>query len=108
LCRVSGKIRIIDYLSSPRVLESGRLDPFKVAAYDSAFHLFFAIGTDHKARVYCREAWPAGLSAPIFEPATVYGLKANRVQTRLTGQDGEPCPDWWVHWELLGAGANPP
>jgi hypothetical protein len=108
LCLTSGKVRIMDYLSSPRVLESGRIEPFKVAAYDSAFHLFFAIGTDHKARVYCREAWPAGLSAPVFEPATVCGLKANRVKTRLTGQDGEPCPDWWVHWELLGVGGNSP
>ena len=108
LCRASGKVRIMDYLSSPRVLESGRLEPFKVAAYDSAFHLFFAIGMDHKARVYCREAWPAALSAPVFEPATVYGLKANLVKTRLTGQDGEPCPDWWVHWELLGVSGNSP
>jgi hypothetical protein len=106
LCRTSGKVRIMDYLSSPRVLESGRIDPFKVAAYDSAFHLFFAIGTDHKARVYCREAWPAALSAPVFDPATVYGLKANRVTTRLTGQDGEPCPGWWVHWELADAGGG--
>jgi hypothetical protein len=106
LCRTSGKIRIMDYLSSPRVLATGRLDPFKVAAYDSAFHLFFVIGTDHKARVYCREAWPAVLSAPVFDPATAYGLKANLVKVKLTGQDGEPCPDWWVHWELEDTGGG--
>ncbi len=106
LCRTSGKVRIMDYLSSPRVLATGRLDPFKVAGYDSAFHLFFAIGTDYKARVYCREAWPAVLSAPVFDPPTVRGLKGNLVKTRLTGQDGEPCPGWWVHWELADAGGG--
>ena len=30
--------------------------------------------------------------------------KANLVKARLTGQDGEPCPGWWVHWELEDAG----
>ena len=104
LCKTSGKTRIMDYLISPRVLETGRIDPFKVASYDAAFNLFFAIGTDYKARVYCREAWPAALSAPVFAPATVYGLKANLVKARLTGQDGESCPNWWVHWELEDAG----
>jgi hypothetical protein len=108
LCRTSGKVRIMEYLRNPGVLESGRIDPFKVAAYDSTFHLFVTIGTDHKTRVYCREAWPYALSNPVFEPAQVYGLKANLVKTRLTGQDGEPCPDWWVNWELLGVGGNAP
>lgn len=106
LCKTSGKTRIMDYLSSPRVLETGRIDPFRVASYDSAFNLFFAIGPNHKARVYCREAWPAVLSAPVFDPAAVYGLKANRVRAQLTGQDGEPSPGWWVHWELEDAGGG--
>ena len=106
LCRTSGKVRIMDYLSSPRVLATGRIDPFKVAAYDSTFKLFFTIGTDHKTRVYCGELWPNGLSAPVFEPATVYGLKGNRVRIRLTGQDGEPLPGWWVNWELEGVGGG--
>jgi len=104
MCKTSGKTRIMDYLSSPRVLETGRIDPFRVAAYDCAFHLFVSIGYDHKTRVYCREAWPASLSNPVFVPASVYSLKANLVRVRLTGQDGEPAPGWWVHWELEDAG----
>jgi hypothetical protein len=106
LCRTSGKVRIMDYLSSPRVLATGRIDPFKVAAYDSTFKLFFTIGTDHKTRVYCGDLFPNGLSAPVFEPATVHGLKGNRVRVRLTGQDGEPLPGWWVNWELEGVGGE--
>jgi hypothetical protein len=51
MCKSSGKVAIMDYLSSPRVLATGRIDPFKVAAYDSTFKLFFTIGTDHKTRV---------------------------------------------------------
>jgi hypothetical protein len=84
------------------VVEKGSIDPFRVAAYDCQHHNFVAIGTDGKVRVYSREAWPAVLSAPTFEPAVVYGLKANKVKTRLTGHEGEPCKDWWVHWELEG------
>jgi hypothetical protein len=60
LCRTSGKVRIMDYLSSPRVLATGRIDPFMVAAYDSTFKLFFSIGMDHKTRVLWRPftQWP--------------------------------------------------
>jgi len=66
-----------------------------------------AIGTDHRTRVYCREAWPFTLSNPVFEPPAVYGLKGNIVKVRLTGQEGEPCPGWWVHWELEGVMGAP-
>jgi hypothetical protein len=104
MCKTSGKIRIMDYLSSPRVLETGLIDSFRVAAYDSAFHLFCTIGWDNKIRVYCREAFPYTLTNPVFVPATVYGLKANRVKSRLTGQNGEPAPGWWIHWELVDTG----
>lgn len=102
-CKTSGKTRIMTYLGSDKkVIETGRIDPFRLVAYDSQHHLFFAIGNDYKARIYCREAWPANLSVPTFDPVTVYGLKANLLKTRLTGQDGEPCRDWWVHWEIEG------
>jgi len=102
-CKASGKIRIMTYLGSDKkVIESDRIDPFRVAAYDSEHHLFFAVGTDYRARLYCREAWSENLSAPTFEPASVYGLKANRLKTRLTGDDGKPIPGMWVHWELEG------
>ena len=102
-CKSSGKVRIMTYLGGQKkVIEADRIDPFLLAAYDSEHHLFFAVGTDYRARVYCREAWSEGLSAPVFEPATVYGLKANRLKTRLTGDGGKPIPDMWVHWDLEG------
>jgi hypothetical protein len=104
LCKTNGKTRIMDYLSSPRVLEIGLIDSFRVGAYDCAFHLFCTIGWDNKTRVYCREAFPYTLTNPVFEPATVYGLKANRVKVQLTGQGGEPAPGWWIHWELIDTG----
>jgi len=107
ICSGSGKVKIMDYLSGMNVVEAGRIDPHRVAAYDSAFNVLVAIGTDHKTRVYCREAWPYTLSNPVFDPAAVYGLKGNTVKVRLTGQEGEPCPGWWIHWELVGVGGAP-
>jgi hypothetical protein len=106
ICSVSGKVKIMDYLFGLNVLESGRIDPHRVAAYDSAFNVLVSIGMDNKTRVYCREAWPYALSNPVFDPPQVYGLKANAVKVRLTGQEGEPCPGWWVHWELTDTGGG--
>ena len=107
MCKTSGKVCLMDYLSSePQVLATGHIDPFRVAAYDAAFKLFFAIGTDHKTRVYNAELLPTGLSAPVFTPATVSGINANEVKVRLTGQGGEPLVDWWVNWELEGVGGG--
>lgn len=107
MCKSSGKVAIMDYLSStPRVLATGRIDPFLVGAYDHYFRLFTTIGTDHQVRVYSGDLLPYGLSAPIFSPAEVYGLKANLVRVRLTGQGGEPLPGWWVNWELEGVGGE--
>ncbi|MBW1953722.1 MAG: hypothetical protein JRI66_11690 [Deltaproteobacteria bacterium] len=104
-----GKVRIMTYLGGNlEVVETGRIDAFRVAAYDCQNHNFIAVGTDGKVRVYCREAWPASLSNPEFEPATVYGFMGNRVKTRLAGQDGEPCRDWWIHWALEGVGGGQP
>ena len=107
LASSSGKVKIIDYLFGLNVVEAGRIDPHRVAAYDSAFQVLVSIGVDHKTRVYCREAWPYALSNPVFDPATVYGLKGNTVKVRLTGQEGEPCPGWWVHWYLAGGWWSP-
>ena len=28
------------------------------------------------------------------------------MRVRLTGQDGEPLPGWWVNWELEGVGGE--
>ncbi len=97
-----GKVRIIDYVSGA-VVETGRIDPHRAAAYDCAFHVLVSVGTDDKVRVYCREAWPYALSAPELDPGVACPWMANALKVRLTGQDGEPCPGWWVHWALEGA-----
>ena len=105
MCYQSGNVRIMNYLGGEKkVVEADRIHPFRVAAYDSEHHLFFAIGTDYLARLYCREVSSDNLSAPTFEPATVYGLKANLVKTRLTGYGDKPIPKMWVHWDLEGVG----
>lgn len=107
MCKTSGKVCLMDYLSSePQVIATGHIDPFRVAAYDTAFKLFVTIGTDHKVRVYNAELLPTGLSAPVFTPATVSGINANEVKVRLTGQGGEPLVDWWVNWELEDVGGG--
>jgi len=107
MCKTSGKVCIMDYLSSdPQVLGTGNISPFKVAAYDTAFKLFVTIGTDHKVRVYNGELLPTGLSAPVFTPVTVSGINANEVKVRLTGQGGEPLAGWWVNWELEDVGGG--
>jgi len=103
MCKTSGKVCIMDYLSSdPQILATGHIDPFKVGAYDTAFKLFVTIGADHKVRIYTGELLPNGLSVPVFTPATVSGINANEVKVRLTGQGGEPLVGWWVNWELEG------
>ena len=107
LCKTSGKVCIMDYLSSePQVVATGSIDPCKVAAYDTAFKLFVSIGADHKVRVYNAELLPTGLSAPVFTPVTVTGFNANEVKVRLTGHGGEPLVNWWVNWELEGVGGE--
>ena len=107
MCKTSGKVVLMDYLSSnPQVLATGHVDPFVVGAYDTAFKLFVTIGTDHKVRIYTGELLPHGLSSPAFTPVSVYGLNATTVKVRLTGQGGEPLPGWWVNWELEGVGGG--
>ena len=107
MCKTSGKVCIMDYLSSdPQILATGRIGPFVVGAYDTAFKLFVTIGTDHKVRIYTGELLPNGLSVPVFTPAVVHGLNATKVKVRLTGQGGEPLPGWWVTWALEGVGGG--
>jgi hypothetical protein len=107
MVKSTGAVRIIDYLQGREVVETGRVAPFVVGAYDCTHHNLVTLGADKRVRVYCREALPAAISAPEFVPVEVRGLKANLVRARLTGSDGEPCPGWWVRWELLGAGSSP-
>ena len=72
-------------------------------SFDCVNKVIVSLGADLKTRVYVLDAWPATLGNPVFSPSTVKGLKGNTVSVRLTGQDGEPCPGWWVHWILAAA-----
>lgn len=107
MCKTGGRVAIMDYLSStPRVLTTGKIDPFVAGAYDCTFRLFVTLGADFYLRIYTGDLFPHGLSAPAFFSAPVYGLKANQVSVRLTGENGEPLPNWWVNWALEGVGGG--
>lgn len=97
----SGKVTFIDYLHKYEVTGTGRIDPnCKLAAYDCLDRVIWAIDADGYARVYTTVSWPITLSAPAFVSTPVYGVKANPVRVRLTGEDGEASPGWWVHWTM--------
>ena len=98
----TGKVEFFDYLTYES-LGTGRIDPCLLASYDCTNNVIVSLGSDFKTRVYVLAAWPAALGNPVFSPSTVKGLQGNTVSVRLTGQDGEPCPGWWVHWILAAA-----
>jgi hypothetical protein len=102
----NGDIKILDYLWSLSVIETGSIDSHLVAAYDNAFGLFVSIGTDYRTRVYCRATIPYNLTNPLFDPPVTQGLLGNTVMVRLTDSDGQPCPDRWVNWELVDLGSG--
>ena len=107
MCRVSGKVVLLDYLcSEPEVSAIGEIDPFVLGAYDCSYKLFVTIGADKKVRVYSGDLMPSILSSPVFHPPTVSGMSTNEVKVRLTGQEDEPIPNWWVSWALEGVGGG--
>ncbi|RJR37197.1 MAG: hypothetical protein C4567_13160 [Deltaproteobacteria bacterium] len=98
----SGKVALIDYLT-PTLLWQSKVAPFAAAAFDCRHHLVVTLGTDGKIRIYLCTPVPASLSAPAFSPVgNPYRLAGKKVITTLTGDMGEPCQDYWIHWELLG------
>jgi hypothetical protein len=76
-----------------------------MAAYDCLHRLIVTVETDLKVRLFTLDPVPATLSSPVFVPAEAHHhrLTGGRVQTRLTGGDGEPCGNYWIHWNLLGS-----
>jgi hypothetical protein len=99
----SGRVFLIDYLSRTIVLQS-KVAPCKAAAYDCIHNLVITLGSDKLIRLYTLDVVPAILSSPVFVPAGDQHLYVgSKVRTRLTGDIGEPCKDYWIHWSLLGA-----
>ena len=98
----SGKVALLDYRTLALVWQS-KVAPFVAAAYDCRHNLVVTLGADRKLRIYLITPLPAILSSPAFSPSgNPYRLAGKKVTTLLTGDMGEPCPDYWIHWELLG------
>ncbi len=98
----TGKVIFIDYMNR-LVLSQTKVAPCKAAAYDCAHRLVITLGSDKLVRVYTLDVVPAVLANPVFIPATSqHRLMGSKVRTRLTGDAGEPCKDYWIRWSLLG------
>jgi hypothetical protein len=98
----SGKLALIDYLT-PTLVWQSKVAPFAAAAFDCRHNLVVTLGTDGKIRIYLLSPVPASLSAPAFSPSdNPHRLGGKKVTTLLSGDMNEPCPDYWIHWELLG------
>jgi hypothetical protein len=103
----TGKIALLDYQQGA-VLWQSVVRPFWCATYDLRHDLIITLEADRKIRLYLLTPVPALLSAPAFVPAApqVHRLHGYPVQTRLTGDAGEPCPGYWIEWSLLGQPAK--
>lgn len=99
----TGQVVFIDYLYTRSVIGLGHIEPCKWATYDCKNNVIVAIDPSDHTQVYVMEFWPYTLSNPTFVSTPVYSGQANTVKVRLTGQDGEVCPDWWIHWLLTGS-----
>ena len=99
----TGKVALLDYQQGA-VLWQSVVRPFWCATYDLRHDLIITLESDLKIRLYLPTPVPAVLSAPAFMPAApeVHRLHGYPVQTRLTGDSGEPCPGYWIEWSLLG------
>jgi hypothetical protein len=103
----TGKLALVDYLNRTVVFKS-KVSPCWRSAYDCLHNLVITIQPDRKVRVYALVPVPATLTAPAFVPAAPHQhrLLGSKVQTRLIGDQGEPCGGWWVHWSLKGLPAR--
>jgi len=103
----TGKLALVDYLNRTVVFKS-KVNPCWRSAYDCLHNLVITIQSDRKVRVYALVPLPATLSAPAFMPTAPHQhrLLGSMVQTRLTGDQGEACGGWWVHWSLKGLPAK--
>jgi hypothetical protein len=104
----TGKVAFVDYLSLNESVETGAIDVCLMAVYDCLNKVIISLSSDKRVRVYVRDSWPVTLSNPVFVPTTVRAAVGNTVKVRLTGQTGEPCVGWWIHWELQSVGGLGP
>jgi hypothetical protein len=102
-----GYVCFFDYLTDRGVLETGKLETCRLATYDCVCKVFWTYGYDNLVRIYVRNDQPVNLSSPVFT-GTPQGMAVRTVKVRLTGVTGEPCPGYWVHWELAASGGLGP
>jgi hypothetical protein len=99
----TGRVAMLDYLNLT-VLWTSVIRPCIMAAYDCLHRLIVTVENDLLVRLFTLDPVPAALASPVFVPAAnQHRLMGSRVQTRLTGDDGEPCGNYWIHWNLLGS-----
>lgn len=93
---------IYDYRSDAVVRKMG-FPSNTVATYDMNHKVLVALVSD-KLRIYSTTDIGYSLSAPTFvEPLRRNPYGGNQVYTRLTDAKGNPVPDKWVHWLVLGS-----
>jgi len=99
----TGKVVLLDYIARIIIWQTS-ISPCILAAYDCVHNLVITIQSDHKVRVYIMEAVPYTLQAPYLVPTEthLHRLTGTVVKTRLTGDQGEVIPNYWIHWSLLG------
>jgi hypothetical protein len=96
-----GVISLVDYVNR-KLLWQSQVPGFAAAGFDSTHNLFVTVQSDHKVRLFLMSATPAVLSNPAFYPipSRIKQYQGYTIRTRLTGDRGEPCADYWVNWSL--------
>jgi hypothetical protein len=95
----TGKVLFFNYLTQEVLLQTA-VDPFLLAAYDSANQVIVTINTDLLVRVYAITPLPDHFIGPTLSPASPYQYGHADLSVQLVGDQGEPCAGWWIHWNL--------
>ncbi|MFA5112616.1 MAG: hypothetical protein WC443_14485, partial [Desulfobaccales bacterium] len=100
----TGQVAFIDYIGQ-KVLWRSSVRPCVASAFDCRYNLIITVESDRLIRIYLLTPMPATLSAPSLTPAAG-SCQGSVVRARLTGDAGEPCSGYWVHWDLVGTPAK--
>ena len=93
------RVMFVDYVERS-ILLATRLNPYRVALFDSRCGVVMAINAAGYVEVYYPQPVPSHLTAPVLEPAAVGLYGGSLVTTQVLGDLDEPCPDRVVHWYL--------
>lgn len=73
---------------------------WRIAGFDKINNLLMLIHSDKKIGLYLLESGPGNLSAVTRDHATVGAGQGENFYVTLTGDGGDPIPDYWVRWSL--------